>query len=490
VTSAAVDHAVESLLRAPDPLDGAMAQAPIARVRADRPLSPAPDSLAAALAGGQTSSVELTRQAVGRAAQWPSVITDLDEAAGRALECAAELDRRRSRGESVGVLGGLPVLVKDNVDVAGLVSGQGGKLGRHRAGADSAVWSRLHAQGALPLGHTAMHELAWGLTTPGCPNPWGAGRTPGGSSGGAAASVAAGVVAFSVGTDTGGSVRVPAALCGVAGLRPTHGLSAMRGVAPLAPSLDTVGILAGTAAESVWAHELLCGPGTAAPDSIAGLRVGVLTGWQKRVAPGVAAAIEAGCSALRRHGVQLVELELPQARLAPSIAYVLMLIESSRLWLAEAEQGCTDVGTEVLGQLREGGRIDARDGVYERALQLARALRVQVEQALRANALAALLSPVTAVTGLPADASFVLVRDREMSSVDALSRYTGLASTTGLPALSVPVGLDAGFPVGVQFLGAAYDERLLALLARPVEQGPGRVVAVRRSRLPPFPENP
>jgi Asp-tRNA(Asn)/Glu-tRNA(Gln) amidotransferase A subunit family amidase len=376
------------------------------------------------------------------------------------------------------------VMVKDNVDVAGLVSGQGGALGRHEATTDSECWTRLRDAESVLLGHTSMHELAWGLTTPQCPNPWGVTLTPGGSSGGGAASVAAGIVEISIGTDTGGSIRVPAALCGVAGLRPTYGIPSMRGIAPLAPSLDTVGVMALTAADCVMVHELLSRPGAAAPSEVNGLRVGVLRGWQERVSAGVATAMEASCTALRERGVQICEVELAPANLAPSIAYVVMLIESSRHWLAEAERRSADVGVEVLDRLRQGRRIDTADGLYELALSLAQSLREQARQSLRSLELAAFLSPVTAATGILNDATDVMViNGRRVATADALSRYTALASVTGLPALSVPAGLESDCPTAVQLIGAPYDERVLAALARPIEQGPGYFVEQMRRNL-------
>ena len=488
--AAAVDHAVDALRRAPASARTDEPSPRAHRPRTSQPLAgslPGPVAeLAHSVAHGRTSASQLMSMAVDRAHSWPGVLTDLDEASPRALQRAAAVDRRRASGEPMPALAGLPVTVKDNVDVAGLVSGQGGLLARRRATTDSAVWCRLNDEGCVLIGHSAMHELAWGLRTPGCPNPWRAGLTPGGSSGGAAASVAAGIVPLSLGTDTGGSIRVPAALCGVTGLRPTHGVPSMRGVLPLAPSLDTVGALASTAADCVLAHELISSPGAPAPRELDGLRVGVLDGWQGRVSNGVATAMEDACVALRERGVQIARLELAHARLAPSIAYVLMLVESSRRWLAEAERRSADVGSDVLEQLREGGRIDVPGGPYELAVALARSLRAQAELALRSSGLAAFLFPVTAATGIPDDASVVPVGGRQMATVDALSRYCALASVTGLPALSVPAGLDSDCPVAVQLIGAAYDERLLAALTGPLEQGPGLVVSERRSRLVPF----
>jgi len=473
-----VDRAVQAVRTAPISTADGGPRAPVPR--AERPLVPSlPGGIArlvGAMTDGAVTAVELTRRAAERAREWPGIVTDLDDILERAYAQAREMDHSRTDAEPGGALAGLPVLVKDNIDVAGLVSGQGGALGRHRAAADSAASSQLREEGAVLLGHTAMHELAWGLTTPGCPNPWGAGLTPGGSSGGAAASVAAGIAAVALGTDTGGSIRVPAALCGVAGLRPTHDSAVMAGIAPLAPSLDTVGVLAWTAADCVFTQELIAGPGAPAPESLDGLRVGVLAGWQGRVSPGVAAAIDDSCAVLRAQGVHLVDVELPGARLAPSIAYVLMLIESARRWLEEAERRPGEVGAEVLTQLREGARIDIGD-TYQRALDLAGSLRGQL---LQDGRLAGVLSPVTATTGVRIGGD----------AVAALSRYTGLASVTGLPALSVPAALESGCPVAVQLIATPYAERALAVLAAPIEQGPGRVVAEQRELLRPFRSHP
>ena len=440
-----------------------------------------------ALTNGEVTSLELTAEAVECARSWPGIVVDLDRAVPRALDASAEIDQRRKVGGPLGALAGAPVTVKDNVNVRGLVSGQGGSLGRDDPSADSACWSRLHEEDSVLIGHTSMHELAWGLTTPGCPNPWGASLSTGGSSGGAAASVAAGIVPIAIGTDTGGSIRVPAALCGVAGLRPTHGLASMRGVAPLAPLLDTIGVMALSAGDCVLVHELMSTPGAKAPSNLQGLRVGVLRGWHERVSSAVAVAMENSCEVLREYGVEICELELSLVNVAPSVAYVIMLIESSRRWLAEAEIAPANVGGDVLEHLREGRRIDADNSCYESAVELARSLRVETLESLRYQGLSAILSPMTQSAGFRNENEMGGgVRDMQESTTNALSRYAALASVSGLPALSLPAGLHGGAPVAVQLIGWPFEERLLAALARPIEEGPGHGVIESRGKLRPF----
>src|ERR1035437_1958536 len=200
--SASVDKAADAIRRAAPLATEWATPSPIAPTSRARPLTQDQcgqlGELLSVMTSGEATSLDLTMRAVDRARAWPGIVVDLDRAGPRALEAAAEADRRRSLGQPLGALAGVPVTVKDNVDVRGLVSGQGGWLGRHESTADSACWYGLLDEGSVLIGHTSMHELAWGLTPPGCPNPWGIGLSTGGSSGGAAASVAAGIVPISI----------------------------------------------------------------------------------------------------------------------------------------------------------------------------------------------------------------------------------------------------------------------------------------------------
>lgn len=431
------------------------------------------------LARGERSPADLMRTTQFRVAQRSGIVLDLWEAVDSGQHSAAT-DRPQRPFDA---LAGIPIAVKDNIDIAGLITGMGGPVGRHRAWVDAAATKAVRGAGAVLIGHTRMRELAWGVTTPGCPNPWRPGMSPGGSSGGSAAAVASGMVPVALATDTGGSIRIPAALCGVTGLRPTHGVASMGGITGMSADLDTVGPLALSAADCLLVHELMAGPGEDAPESVSGLTVGVLAGWQGRVHPAVEAAVNSAARALVGAGAHLVSVDLGSAGLAASLAYVLMLIDSARLHLAEAEREADTVDAETLEQLRQGNRIDHDPNVRPRAWALATSIRRDVEQALQDHRLAGVLSPVTMVPAVLSDAESVVTGGRTFPVADALSRYTALPSVTGLPALSVPAGLHTGLPVAAQLMGRRRGERTLALLGGVIEAGPGAEVTHARQRL-------
>jgi Asp-tRNA(Asn)/Glu-tRNA(Gln) amidotransferase A subunit family amidase len=391
-----------------------------------------------------------------------------------------------------GPLAGLPVAIKDVFDVAGqqVRSGTPG-LGHRTAHEDSAVWARMRAAGAVLVGRTRLPELGWAVRTPGCQNPWARGVDTGGSSGGSAAAVAAGIVPVALGTDTGGSVRIPAALCGVAGLRPTAGSVPARGITAFAPSLDTAGPIAATAAGCLLVHRVLSAPGKAVPEpglvsaDPAGLKVGWPGGlWQGRVTADVAAATEAAAQALRDAGVHVVDVDLPGiVQYARTAAYVIILTESAALWQAELAAQPDGASARLAALLRAGAAVAASG--YLRAQRVARAIRREVAGQLAGQRLDALLLPTVPVTAAGVSAETVEIAGREVPVDSAYVSLTGLASVTGLPALSVPSGLDAaGLPVGAQLIGPAHAEAGLCLLGGVIEQSPGgRAVAAARAQL-------
>ena len=241
----AVSRAIESLRRAPlgDPAYD------------DGPVLPGPVLPGADVLGADVPSQGSPSAAAFRAA---AVAASL----GAFVELAAVADP----GPGTGPLAGVPVAIKDVFDVAGQRVGNGtAGFGHRTADHDSAAWGRLRSAGAVMVGRTRLPELAWSVVTPGCRNPWSPDRGVGGSSGGSAVAVASGAAKVALGTDTGGSIRIPAALCGLAGLRPTAGTISRLGVTPLAPTMDTVGPLALTAADCLLVHEILAGPVLAGP---------------------------------------------------------------------------------------------------------------------------------------------------------------------------------------------------------------------------------
>jgi len=371
--------------------------------------------------------------------------------AERALAEAGEADRRRRAGVSLGPLDGVPVAVKDVIDLEGQATAMGtAGLGRLPAERDAACVRRLRSKGAVIVAKTTTHELALGMTTPGCHNPARWLATAGGSSGGSAAVVAAGIVPLALGTDTGGSVRNPAALTGVVGLRLGVGAAPVEGVAPLAPSLDSLGVLGRSVEVVAEAAGVIAGQ-TPARSSELPPRLGWLeVGWARRVEAEVGRRLGEAVGRLEQAGATVERVELSDADLAPAAAFVAILAESAAIWWPKA-RACPDALSErARRRLEVGTGIRAID--YYRALSVGRALR----DALRATlgALDGLLLPACPVQAVPAGVDYVRVSGR-FEAVDAVhARPLALASVTGLAACSVPVEVAPGeLPVGLQIVG-------------------------------------
>jgi acyl-CoA synthetase (AMP-forming)/AMP-acid ligase II/Asp-tRNA(Asn)/Glu-tRNA(Gln) amidotransferase A subunit family amidase len=335
---------------------------------------------------------------------------------------------------------GIPVAVKDNIDVAGQITRNGTRrVGHRQATMHSAVWEHLEQAGCVPVARTTLPELAYSLTTPGCVNPWAPDRHAGGSSGGSAVAVAVGAVRYALGTDTGGSIRVPAALCGVAGLRPTYNALSTRGVTPLAPSLDTVGPIARTAADCLWMFEAMGGTVLPVPDN---LRVGVNL---SHCSPEVLSVLQAAVESLP---ISIVECEIPDVRAA---AATIMQTEARNLWWN-----------------RRGGLskrlVDILEPVTPVEDARKQAFAAREHMAAQFERVDAILLPMVPLPAAPLDAP---------SLESKYFRFTGLASVTGLPALSVPAGLSDGLPVGIQLVGPAHSEATLCRLGGVIEGSPG-----------------
>ncbi|PFG96997.1 aspartyl-tRNA(Asn)/glutamyl-tRNA(Gln) amidotransferase subunit A [Saccharopolyspora erythraea NRRL 2338] len=418
--------------------------------------------LAARLRSSGTTATELVARALD-AARNSATGAFVELLPERAAQDAAVADRELAGGTDRGPLHGIPVAVKDNIDVAGAWTRCGTRdLGHHCAERDAAIVSRLRDAGAVVIGKTRTHELAWGMVTPGCRNPLDPARITGGSSGGSAAAVAEGVVPVALGTDTGGSIRNPAALCGVVGIKAGVGTLPTDGVAPLAPTQDAPGVLGATVSDCRVALTVL----GAEPSGPPVRRVGVIRDhWARRVEPPVAAAIDDAVLRLREAGVEAVEVAVRNSDLAMAASYVIMLAESARHWWpADPDQ----VGPQVRDVLRLGARV--ADADYRRALAVRRSIIAGLDDAFgQVDALLMASSPVLAsrigdeLTGCAG---------RMLPVQAAHASATSLASVSGVPALSVP-GLPGpeGLPTGVQFLAPTTDPLLRC--AELLERGRG-----------------
>jgi aspartyl-tRNA(Asn)/glutamyl-tRNA(Gln) amidotransferase subunit A len=480
---------------------------------------------------GELTSVELTQTYLDR-------IDEVDGRVGaflrttpeRALEQAAAIDKRRAAGETVGGIAGLPVAVKDVLcDKGELTTCASRILEEYRPPYNSTVVQRLLAADAVLIGRTNMDEFAMGGSTENSAfkpthNPWDLERSPGGSSGGAAAAVAAGEAPLSVGTDTGGSIRQPAALCGVVGLKPTYGRVSRYGLVAFASSLDQVGPLAKNTTDTALLYDAIAGHDprdtTSAPNEaistvdkvdqpLKGLRVGVVPEhYSEGLDPEVKQAIEQAIDGYRSAGAEIVEVELPHAKYGVATYYVIAPCEASSnlsrydgahygrrtdettmlAQLAAERKAATEAGDKAIADKIDtalvrmyrrsrseglGPEVQRRimlgayalsagyyDAYYLKALKVRRLIRKDYDQAF--EKVDVIAGPVTAA---PAFKLGELTDDPlQMYLVDL---YTVSANLSGLPAISLPCGqASSGLPIGLQLMAPPLEEQRLLQAAR------------------------
>ncbi|MEU5534348.1 amidase [Streptomyces sp. NPDC020362] len=437
-------------------------------------------SLAAAadaIRARELSPVELVDSVLDRVEQVePHLDAYVTVTAEQARRAAREAEREAAHGRHRGPLHGIPMGLKDLIDVAGMATTASSRVrAGHRAQADSTVVSRLTAAGAILVGKTHTHEFAYGLTTPQTSNAWDRTRVAGGSSGGSAVAVAAGTAAFSLGTDTGGSIRVPAALNGVVGLKPTYGLVPRHGVTSLSWSLDHVGPITRTVEDAAMVLTALAGHDPRDPASLAapavdyrpgadtdltGLRIGLpRTYYFDHVDAEVEAAVRRAVGQLEALGAQLVEIDIPMTRYIQATQWGLMVPEATAYHEGTLRTVPDLYRADVRILLEAGELMTAGD--YLRA-QRSRTL-MQREWARMLGEVDVIAAPTVPTTAVGADQETITWPDGTVEGVsDAFVRLSAPANITGVPALSVPVGHDtAGLPIGMQLLGRPLGERAL-----------------------------
>jgi len=340
---------------------------------------------------------------------------------------------------------------------------------------DAASVARLRAAGAVIVGKGNTNEFAYGIDGH---NPhWGDARNPhdpermtGGSSSGPAAAVAGGLALAGLGTDTGGSLRVPASLCGIAGFRPTLGSVPLAGVVPLAWSFDVAGPIARTAEDCALLLAVLQGrPTMPADPTPAGIRVGLLADLlADHSEPYVAAGIERAADALRAHGAQVVEVRPRDLHLAPAVFRTIQLVEASRAharWFPRQRERYAPRVRDLL----EVGRLLPADA-YVAGQQARRLLVDEVARTVAEHRLDALLAPATPIVAPRRDAATVAVGEREVAVRAALLSMTAPISLLGGPAAVVPAGAHEGLPFGAQIAGPPGAEATVLRLATALER--------------------
>ena len=439
--------------------------------------------VAAAIRRRKLSSVELTRSLLERIARWqPALNAFVRVEAEDALVAAKTADRALARRGAKGPLHGVPLAHKDMYYSAGKPAGCGSKL---REGWIAPVTStaivRLEAAGSFRLGALHMSEFAYSPTGHNsylgpAHNPWDASRITGGSSSGSGAAVAARLTHAALGSDTGGSIRLPAHFCGVTGFKPTYGRVSRANALPLSFTLDTVGPLAQTAEDCALITALIAGPdpldpttagapawnAKAAKRSPKGLKIGVPTRFYvDDLEPDVAAALDAALAAFTRLGAKIVKVELPDQTALSAAALIVLAVEATSAHAPWLRTRAADYGPQVRNRLE--------NGLAYSAIEYLEALR------WRAPALAAHLGALGDVDVVIAPASRLVAPTIEETDVgggpdadaaiQAVTRFMRPVNYLGLPTLVVPAGQSRqGLPIGLQLIGRPFgDETLIAL---------------------------
>ena len=444
--------------------------------------------------GRRLSPVELTKFLLDRAdclnPRINAYLTLNAEAALRDAQAAESAlcgrSRRKSRRDR-GPLHGIPISLKDNLYTKDLRTTGGSQILRGFVPLhDASVVTAMKNAGAIILGKTGLHEFAYGVTSNNphfgaIRNPWDLERIPGGSSGGSAAALAAGLCYGSIGTDTGGSVRIPSSLCGIVGLKPGMGRVSTDGVIPLSTTLDFVGPMARSASDAALLFEAIAARGENEPR----LRAGRLTSPRGRrprlgipkhfffdvISPEVQHAFDAALVTLKKLGMKLKEVALPYLQESENAGNQIAWAEAT-LYHQQAgwyPQLAADYGEDVRSLLGKGERVTAID--YLKALELREKFIAGFHLALIENEVDAMVTPTTPIVAPLLGEERISIDGAEHSTRALLLRLNRPANLGGIPAISVPCGLTRqGLPAGLQFLAGVANEPLLLELAARFEQ--------------------
>lgn len=411
----------------------------------------------------------------------------LAQDAGDVMAQAQASAARWNAGTPIGPLDGVPVAVKDELDQVPYPTTVGTSFLREVPRADATAVARLRAAGALLIGKANMHEIGIGVTGVNphhgaVRNPYDPARATGGSSSGPAAAVAAGLCPIALGADGGGSIRLPAALCGVVGLKPTFGRVSEVGAAPLCWSVAHVGPIGATVRDVALAYGLIAGPDANDPNTqpqprpslanlgqsdLRGVRVGVYRPWFEDADPAVVASCRAALDVLASAGAVVREVEIPELGLLRAVHLVTIVSEMATAHARYRREHRADYGADTRLSLALACMLTARDYVHAQRLRT-RLLRHFDEVLSEVDVIA---SPTSACTAPVIPADSLATGESNLELTTKIMRFAQPGNLTGLPALTVPAGYDAeGMPIGFQLMGRAWDEAHLLRLGRVVEQ--------------------
>jgi aspartyl-tRNA(Asn)/glutamyl-tRNA(Gln) amidotransferase subunit A len=441
--------------------------------------------LAAAIRGGEVSAMEAAQHTLARIERLnPSLNAFTEITAERALEEAAAVDRAIAHGEIVGPLAGVPYAVKNLFDIEGLTTLAGSKINRDDppAAEDATLIARLKQAGAVLCGALNMGEYAYDFTGENAHvgpsrNPHDLAHMSGGSSGGSGSAVGGSMVPLALGSDTNGSIRVPASLCGIFGLKPTFGRLSRAGSFAFCPSLDHVGPFARSVADLAAAYDAMQGPDSRDPvcqtrlpeptsellaHGAHGLRIAVAGGYFRQ--QGTPQAFEAVERVARALGVE-DEAELPEAGRARAAAYLITNAESSNLHLDRLRERAADYDPEVRDRMLAGALLPATWNLQ--AQRFRRWYQTEVRRVFRRHDL--LIAPATPMPAPPIGQRSMTLDGQEMLVRPHLGLYTQPISFIGLPVVVVPVHTPGSLPIGVQLIAAPWREDIALRVAARLE---------------------
>ncbi len=430
--------------------------------------------LGALLRTRQTSCRELVNQAISAAEKHKELRAFITITETQALDEAAARDRELQAGHDRGPLHGIPIALKDLFYTRGIRTTAGSLLFRDFIpDTDARVVEKLREAGAINIGKTNLHELAFGITSRNphfgpVLNPLDHARLTGGSSGGSAAAVAAGIVPLALGTDTGGSIRIPASYCGIVGLKPTYGRVSRRGVLPLAFSLDHVGPLGSCVDDCALAFEAMSEQPLhgAAPTTLQQLRIGIpRTFFFEHLEAAVRERTQHAIGLIKSLGAQVHEVDIANFEEIGLASRVVQLAEFASLHIQQNHPEL--FGEDVWSLLEQGRSIAGHE--YVNAQRLRTLFRREMDALWQE--IDVLVTPTTPIVAPPVDIENVTLNGLEETVRMASTRFVRGFNYLGEPALSMPCGkTDGGMPVGLQLISKPYSELTLLELGRELER--------------------
>jgi aspartyl-tRNA(Asn)/glutamyl-tRNA(Gln) amidotransferase subunit A len=434
-------------------------------------------TLAAALRARKISAHELVSESLRRIQELEPRLNAFITVTGDSAKAqAARLDDELGRGIDRGPLHGIPIAHKDLVRTKGVRTTAGSKIfANYLPKRDAVVAAKLIEAGAITIGKAGLHELAYGITSNNphfgaIHNPWDVKRIPGGSSGGSAVAVAAGMVPFATGTDTGGSIRVPASFCGIVGFKPTFGRISTRGVLPLGYTQDHVGPMTRTVRDAAIAFQAMAeNPSGYVPlgeVSIRGLRIGwprnyYCEGVDAEVLNSVLAALKKAEAA----GAEVIEIEVPEMDALTKAGATSLLVEAADALRPYLDRR-GDFGADVLARLDQGKAILAMD--YVHAQRVRQKSRKQFAEIL--TRVDCIFTPTTPMTAPKIGQATVEINGVVEEVRAAGTRFTRGMNALGLPAVSIPCGFSKGhLPIGLQIIGARGEDDFVLRVAAAME---------------------